>query len=235
MWAIPPGAGSSWRWRGRGGERERTGSTTFLPVLSRLSFVDWVTGGERQMGGEINRGFLGASKAPSGYSTFGLRWLWYERDLGAVVPTGLKESSLAAPSSSADVRVCKQNRVWFWGPKYCLEFGWVTRLLAGGRCSGTLWGRFGFSTGGVQGLIPVCMCVCFLCRVVMMVYFVTILSWLAACSDVVTLCNARVECVCITFSFCCLHYFMYLELLFFCVVDIYRAKIFTTAVMDSYS
>jgi hypothetical protein len=98
------------------GERERTGSTTFFRVLSRLLFVDWVTGGERQRGGEINRGFLVASKAPSGYSTFGLRWFWYERDLGAVGLTGVKECSLEAPSSSADVRVCKQNWVWFGGP-----------------------------------------------------------------------------------------------------------------------
>jgi hypothetical protein len=35
------------------GERERTELTTFLPVLSRLSFVDWVTGGERQRGGKL--------------------------------------------------------------------------------------------------------------------------------------------------------------------------------------
>jgi hypothetical protein len=65
------------------GERERTGSTTFLPVLSRLSFVDWVTGGERQRGGEINRGFLVASKAQAVtlrlvYVGFGMREIWVQ-------------------------------------------------------------------------------------------------------------------------------------------------------------
>jgi hypothetical protein len=100
----------------------------------------------------IYRAFLGASKAPSGYSKFGLRWFWYERDLGVVGPTGVTESSLEAPSSSADVTVCKQNWVWFWGPK----FGWATRRLAGGLLSRyiveSMWSFDGRGSGAGSGL-----------------------------------------------------------------------------------
>jgi hypothetical protein len=94
-----------------------------------------------------------ASKVPSGYSTFdfGTREI-----LGVVGPTGVTESSLEAPSSSADVRVCKQHWVWFWGPKFCLEFGWVTRRLAGGLLSRyiveSMWSFDGRGSGAGSGL-----------------------------------------------------------------------------------
>jgi hypothetical protein len=98
-------------------EKERTGSTSFLPVLSRLSFVDWVTGGERQSGGKLTEfsWWLLKSQAvtlPLVYVEFGTIEI-----LGVVCPTGVTESSLEAPSSSADVRVCKQNWVWFLGSR----------------------------------------------------------------------------------------------------------------------
>jgi hypothetical protein len=70
--------------------------------------------------------------------------------------------------------------------------------------------------GGVQGLAPVCMCACFLCRVVIMVYFVTIPSCLAACSDVVTGCNARVECVYITCLFAVVLFYVPGDIIFLC-------------------
>jgi hypothetical protein len=47
--------------------------------------------------------------------------------LSLVGPTGVVESSLEAPSSSADVRVCIQNWFCFGDLRFCLEFVWVTR------------------------------------------------------------------------------------------------------------
>jgi hypothetical protein len=100
------------------------------PCLSRLSFVDWVTGGERQRGGEINRCFLVASKAPSGYSTFGLRQFWYERDLGVVGPAS------------------KPRRV-------AQTFGFVSKTGFGFGVQNSVWNLVGLLGVWLAGGVPV--------------------------------------------------------------------------------
>jgi hypothetical protein len=156
-WAIPPGAGSSWRWRGRGREREKLDRRPFSLSFQGLSFVDWRPEVKGRGVGKLTEVSWWLLKPQA--VTLRLVY-WYERDLGAVGLTGGAESSLHAPSSSADVRVCKQNWVWFWGAKFGLEFGWVTRRLAGGRCPGTLWGRCGVRRAGFRGWLRyVCVCV----------------------------------------------------------------------------
>jgi hypothetical protein len=106
----------------------------------------------------INRVFLVTFVVTSAYSTFDFR----TRDiLGLVGPTGVVESSLEAPSSSADARACNQNWFWFWCLKFCLELVWLPGVWLTGSCPGTSRSRCGDWKGGVLRLAPVCMRVLF--------------------------------------------------------------------------
>jgi hypothetical protein len=81
---------------------EGTGLTTLLLSPIRLSFVDWVTGGERQKGGNYLSLLGGFGSHKSSLSSLVL----YVEYLEWVGPARCMESSLADPSSSADARVC---------------------------------------------------------------------------------------------------------------------------------
>jgi hypothetical protein len=99
-------------------------------------------------------------------------WFWYVNYLEFLVaPAGVVESSLEAPSSSADARVCSKNWFWFWfwGLKFCLELFWSPGVWLAGSCTDTSRSRCEDRTGGGLGLAPfVCVLLPF-CRVAIMV------------------------------------------------------------------
>jgi hypothetical protein len=82
--------------------------------------------------------------------------------LSLVGPAGVAESSLEAPSSSADAWVCSQNWFWFWDSKFCVEFVWLPGVWLAGSCSDTSRSRCGVRTDGGLGLAPFVCVVCYL-------------------------------------------------------------------------
>jgi hypothetical protein len=107
----------------------------------RLSFVDWLRPVVKGRGVGVTQAF---------FVTFGVSLslcfgsgTWFI--LSLVGPTGVVESSLEAPSSSADVRVCSQVKTGLvlGDLKFCLEFVLVTRRLAGGWLFRHIGGRCG--------------------------------------------------------------------------------------------
>jgi hypothetical protein len=135
------------------------------PFHIRLSFGDWLRPVVKGIGVGINRVFSVTVAVTSCYSTFGFgTWII----LSLVGPAGVVGSSLEAPSSSADVRVCSQNLFCFGNLKFCLEFVWVTRRLAGGRVyryiAEPMWDQM---DGGLGLALFVCVSLSF-CRVKIM-------------------------------------------------------------------
>jgi hypothetical protein len=102
------------------------------PFYIRLSFGDWLRPVVKGRGVGINRVFFVTFAVTVCYFTFGFG-TWFI--LSLVGPAGVVESSLEAPSSSADVRVCSQNWFCFRGFEIlfrnCLGYpasGWRARV-----------------------------------------------------------------------------------------------------------
>jgi hypothetical protein len=137
------------------------------PFHIRLSFGDWLRPGVTCRGVGINRVFFVTFAVTICYSTFGFG-TWFV--LSSVGPAGGVQSSLEAPSSSADDRVCSQNCFWFWDLKFCLEFVWLRGVWLPAVVPIHRGANLGIGRTGVWGWLR---CVCGLlsfCKVKIMVY-----------------------------------------------------------------
>jgi hypothetical protein len=130
-----------------------------FPFHIRLSFGDWLQLVVKGRGVGINWVFFVTFTVTSCYSIFGSgTWII----LSLVGPASVVESSLEAPSSSADVWVCRQNWFCFWNLKFCLEFVWLPGVWLAGSCSNTSQSRCGDQMDGGLGLALFVCVVCYL-------------------------------------------------------------------------
>jgi hypothetical protein len=125
----------------------------------RLSFGDWLRSVLKIRGVGIDRVFFLTFAFTIFYSTFGFG-TWFV--LSSVGPPFVAVSSLEAPWSSADARVCSQNWFWFWDLKFCLEFVWLPGVWLPAVVPIHRGARLGIGRTGVWGWLR-CMCVvCYL-------------------------------------------------------------------------
>jgi hypothetical protein len=131
----------------------RTGSTTLFLSPIRLSFVDWVTGGERQRGGNYLCLLGGCGSHKSSLSIL-ILVTWDTWSLAG--PAGVLEPSLEALRAAKTPGYVSRTGFLVLGFEILFEFGLVTRRLAGWwyvpYIAESMWASDGRGSGGLAPL-----------------------------------------------------------------------------------
>jgi hypothetical protein len=130
------------------GRGESTGLTTLLLSPIRLSFVDRVTGGERQRGGNY-LSLLGDCGSHKSSLSILILVTWDTWSLAG--PAGVLEPSLAARRAAQTPGYVSKIGFGFGGSKFCLNLGWLPGVWLAGGSSDTSRSRCEDRPGGDLG------------------------------------------------------------------------------------